>query len=40
MVATSTMLAAQAWDLLGGGFPNQPLLVEMRAMAAGLLRLG
>jgi ubiquinone/menaquinone biosynthesis C-methylase UbiE len=32
VVRPGGMVAAYAWDLLGGGFPIEPVLVEMRAM--------
>ena len=29
---TGGTVATYMWDMMGGGFPNQPILVEMRAM--------
>ena len=38
VVASGGMVAAYAWDMLGGGFPLEPLLCEMRAMGLSTLR--
>jgi ubiquinone/menaquinone biosynthesis C-methylase UbiE len=32
VVRPGGMVAAYAWDILGGGFPAEPLMAEMRAM--------
>jgi hypothetical protein len=32
VVRPGGMVASYAWDIEGGGFPNEPLLAEMRAM--------
>ena len=32
------LVAAYAWDMLGGGFPGEPIHAEMRAMGLNILR--
>lgn len=32
VVRPGGLIATYAWDMLGGGFPQEPILVEMRAM--------
>lgn len=32
VVRPGGLVAAYAWDVLGGGFPQEPIMVEMRAM--------
>jgi ubiquinone/menaquinone biosynthesis C-methylase UbiE len=32
VVSPGGMVATYAWDMLGGGFPQEPILAEMRAM--------
>jgi SAM-dependent methyltransferase len=38
VVAPGGTVATYAWDMLGGGFPQEPILVEMRAMGLTPLR--
>jgi ubiquinone/menaquinone biosynthesis C-methylase UbiE len=38
VVCPGGIVAAYAWDLLGGGFPNEPIQAELRAMAVAPLR--
>jgi SAM-dependent methyltransferase len=38
VVKPGGMVAAYMWDMLGGGFPLEPLYVEMRAMEIPLMR--
>jgi ubiquinone/menaquinone biosynthesis C-methylase UbiE len=37
VVRPSGMVAAYAWDILGGGFPLEPIRIEMRAMGLTVL---
>lgn len=34
VVKPGGLIAAYAWDMLGGGFPHEPVLAEMRAMGS------
>ena len=38
VVCPGGTVAAYAWDLLGGGFPNEPIQAELRAMGVAHLR--
>jgi SAM-dependent methyltransferase len=38
VVSPGGTIAAYAWDMLGGGFPNEPIHAEMRAMSVMHLR--
>jgi SAM-dependent methyltransferase len=38
VVCPGGTVAAYAWDLLGGGFPNEPIQAELRAMGVAPLR--
>jgi SAM-dependent methyltransferase len=38
VVCPDGIVAAYAWDLLGGGFPNEPIQAELRAMGVSHLR--
>jgi SAM-dependent methyltransferase len=38
VVAPGGIVAAYAWDLLGGGFPNEPIQAELRAMGVDPVR--
>ena len=38
VVCPGGTVAAYAWDLLGGGFPNEPIQAELRAMGISHLR--
>ena len=38
VVCPGGSVAAYAWDLLGGGFPNEPIQAELRAMGVAHLR--
>jgi SAM-dependent methyltransferase len=38
VVCPGGIVAAYAWDLLGGGFPNEPIQAELRAMGVAPLR--
>ncbi len=38
VVCPGGSVAAYAWDLLGGGFPNEPIQAELRAMGVAPLR--
>jgi SAM-dependent methyltransferase len=37
VVRSGGMVAAYAWDMLGGGFPLEPIRIEMRAMGLAVL---
>jgi SAM-dependent methyltransferase len=38
VVCPGGIVAAYAWDLLGGGFPNEPIQAELRAMGVSPMR--
>jgi SAM-dependent methyltransferase len=38
VVCPGGVVAAYAWDLLGGGFPNEPIQAELRAMGVSPMR--